>query len=43
MGSPKAHWEQIFAATESSDLSWFEAEPTLSLRLVEACRPNAGT
>lgn len=43
MGSSKAHWEEIFTAKESCDFSWFEAEPTLSLRLIDACHPNPAT
>jgi hypothetical protein len=32
----KTHWEQIWATRESISLSWFQPEPTTSLRLLEA-------
>ncbi len=32
----KSHWEQIYRTKASDGVSWFQAEPTLSLRLIEA-------
>jgi trans-aconitate methyltransferase len=34
MTERRAHWERVHAATASTDVSWFERDPTLSLRLV---------
>ena len=31
-----SHWEQVYGTRDSSELSWFEPDPTLSLRLAEA-------
>jgi len=33
---PKTHWEQIYRTKPSHAVSWFQAEPTLSLRLLDA-------
>jgi SAM-dependent methyltransferase len=30
------HWERVYATHSSSDVSWYEREPAMSLRLVEA-------
>jgi hypothetical protein len=32
----QAHWNRIYDATASAELSWYQAEPTLSLRLIDA-------
>ena len=34
----KEHWERIYRSNRPTELSWFQAEPALSLRLIE----NAG-
>jgi 2-polyprenyl-3-methyl-5-hydroxy-6-metoxy-1,4-benzoquinol methylase len=34
----KAHWEQIYATKSPAEVSWYQAEPTLSLELIH----NAG-
>jgi len=31
------HWNEVYEAREETALTWFEAEPTLSLALIEAC------
>jgi SAM-dependent methyltransferase len=31
-----AHWDEVYATRVSSSLSWFQREPVVSLRLVEA-------
>ncbi|MCU4652568.1 class I SAM-dependent methyltransferase [Roseibacterium sp. SDUM158016] len=36
MSTRKDHWERVYAERSEIDLSWFEAEPALSLRLIEA-------
>jgi hypothetical protein len=32
----KAYWEQIWVTKPPDSLSWFQPEPTTSLRLLEA-------
>jgi SAM-dependent methyltransferase len=34
------HWEQIYAARPSTEVSWYEPEPATSLRLIEALAPR---
>lgn len=36
----KQHWEHVYSAKESSEVSWFQADPTTSLRLLEAAGLN---
>lgn len=31
----KQHWEQVFETKGATEVSWFQAEPTLSLRLLD--------
>jgi SAM-dependent methyltransferase len=38
--SRASHWQLIYARRRPHELSWFQAEPTLSLRLIEAACPN---
>ena len=33
---PHAHWQQVYRTKAESDVSWFEAFPTVSLRLLES-------
>ena len=35
---PKAHWENIYQQKKPSEVSWFQAEPTVSLDLIADCR-----
>ena len=37
----KDHWERVFLTKEPAEVSWFQTEPTLSLRLLEAAGLNA--
>jgi hypothetical protein len=39
----KQHWEQVFRTKGPAELSWFQPEPTLSLRLLDAAGLSAGT
>jgi len=32
----RAHWDRIFTTKASDDVSWFQPEPTVSLRLLDA-------
>ena len=32
----KVHWERVYAATNADEVSWYQAQPELSLSLVEA-------
>jgi hypothetical protein len=38
----KQHWEHVFRTTASTDVSWFQSEPTLSLHLLEEAGLAAG-
>ncbi len=35
----KAHWEGIYASRAATDVSWYQAEPALSLQLIGAVAP----
>lgn len=39
----KQHWEQVFRTKGPTELSWFQAEPTLSLRLLDAAGLSPAT
>jgi hypothetical protein len=39
----KQHWERAYETTDATAVSWFQPEPTLSLRLLEAGGLRAGT
>ena len=39
----KQHWENVFVTKAPAAVSWFQAEPTLSLRLLEAAGLHAGS
>jgi hypothetical protein len=32
----KAHWERVYTTRASDGVSWFQPEPAISLRLLEA-------
>jgi SAM-dependent methyltransferase len=36
------HWDAAYRRTFPDRLSWFEAEPTVSLALIDACSPKHG-
>jgi hypothetical protein len=39
----KQHWEHVFQTKGPSEVSWFQPEPTLSLRLLDAAGLNAAS
>jgi len=39
----KAHWNRVYATKASNELSWFQREPTVSLRLLERSALSAAT
>lgn len=39
----RAHWEHVYGTKASDEVSWFEAEPVVSLRLLERVAVNAAT
>jgi SAM-dependent methyltransferase len=40
--SRKQHWEGIYRTKDSAQLSWFERQPSVSLRFIEAAALDAG-
>jgi len=32
----RAHWDHIYATRASNEVSWFQSEPTVSLRLLQS-------
>ena len=38
----KAHWEHVFQTKATTDLSWFQFEPALSLRLLDTAGLTGG-
>jgi SAM-dependent methyltransferase len=38
----KAHWETVYASKGEAGVSWYQAEPRLSLELIRAVAPPAG-
>jgi SAM-dependent methyltransferase len=40
--SRKRHWEGIYRKKDSAQLSWFEPQPAMSLRFIEAASLTAG-
>jgi SAM-dependent methyltransferase len=38
----KEHWETIYATKPVTDVSWFEADPRVSLELIELASPSHG-
>ena len=37
-----AHWENVYSTKQTTDVSWFEAEPTTSLGLIDRLLPMGG-
>jgi hypothetical protein len=37
----KQHWEHVFESKGPTDVSWFQQEPTLSLRLLDTAGLHA--
>jgi SAM-dependent methyltransferase len=38
----KAHWEEVYATGGEAGVSWYQAEPRLSLELIQSVAPAAG-
>src|SRR5215471_9193000 len=38
----KAHWEAVYAAKGEAGVSWYQAEPRLSMELIHEVAPAAG-
>ncbi len=38
----KAHWEAVYGKKKSTEVSWYQPEPELSLRLITSCAPRPG-
>ena len=39
----KQHWEQVYRTKSPDQVSWFQFEPALSLRLLDAAGLRAGS
>ncbi len=39
----KAHWQHVYTTKAADDVSWFQPEPTISARLLEAAGLSADT
>jgi hypothetical protein len=39
----RAHWERVYATTQSDEVSWFQAIPASSLSLLEHARIGPST
>lgn len=39
----KAHWERVYTTKASNEVSWFQPEPAVSLRLLERAGLTAAT
>ena len=39
---PEDHWNDVYRSKDSTDVSWFQAEPTLSLEFIAAASTKAG-
>ncbi len=42
MTDRKQHWNHVYATKRDTDVSWFEAEASLSLSLVKSCSRTTG-
>ncbi len=38
----KTHWEAVYGKKKSTEVSWYQPEPELSLRLIGGCTPRPG-
>jgi SAM-dependent methyltransferase len=36
----RAHWDQIYGSKDASDVSWYQREPTTSLRMIREVAPE---
>jgi hypothetical protein len=39
----KEHWERVHTGKPAAQVSWFQAAPALSLRLLDSAGLNAGS
>jgi SAM-dependent methyltransferase len=39
----KSHWQTVYSTRAETDVSWYQAEPRLSLELIEAIAPARGS
>ena len=39
----KAHWDRVYTTKPSAEVSWFQAEPTISVQLLERSGLTAAT
>ncbi len=39
MSDRQEHWDSVYRSRQADELSWFQAEPTMSLELIRALRP----
>lgn len=39
----QAHWNEVYASKADDNVSWFEANPTFSIRLIEAANARRGS
>ena len=39
---PTVHWDSVYRSKDSTDVSWFQAEPTFSLELIASAETRAG-
>lgn len=39
----KAHWDRVYTTKQSDEVSWYQLEPTVSLRLLEHTALTAAT
>jgi hypothetical protein len=39
----KQHWERVYETKAASEVSWFQREPTLSLRMLDAAGLHSGS
>lgn len=38
----KAHWDGVYSANDETNVSWYQAEPKLSMELIQAVAPARG-
>ena len=43
MTTRKVHWERIYETKAPDEMSWFQVEPVLSLRLIESAGATPST
>lgn len=43
MESRRQHWQRVYSRKQSDEVSWFQREPAVSLRLIEEAGPGPST